>query len=187
MINKTISNPNATATPRQTFACFCKTGYDVRGCNLTMKQASDILDGKLDPATLTGAIQKRKAAAPKEDFAAIFAEAHASGMQAGSAINPVPMVVQGHANPLDDNSPVTQRWVVSEGACGFAWISFKGNTPWGRWAKANGHASAHHPSGLSVWVGEFNQSITRKEAYAEAFAAVLRKHNITAYAGSRLD
>ncbi len=184
---RTISNPTAPATTRQTFACFAKTGYDVRGCNLTMKQASDILDGKLDPGTLTGTIQKRKAATPKQDFEALYAAADAAGMKAGQACIPTPMTVVGHANPLNDNSPVTNRWVVSEGACGFAWVSFAGTTSWARWAKAKGVASRHYPTGYCVWVHQFNQSITRKESYAEAFAKILRDNGITAYAGSRLD
>jgi hypothetical protein len=40
---------------------------------------------------------------------------------------------------------------------------------------------------MSLWVHQFDQSITRKEAYAAAYADTLRKHGIEAYAGSRLD
>lgn len=179
-MNNTMSNPNETATPRQTFAIFCKTGYDVRGCSLTKQNASDILDGKVDVTSFAGAIQKRKAAAPKVDFAAIHAEAHAAGMAAGQAIIPVPMVVR------DDMSGKVYEPVM-DGACGFAWVRFKGTTPWAKWAKAQGIASKSYPTGMSVWVHQFNQSITRKEAYAGAYAKVLRNHGIEAYAGSRLD
>lgn len=183
-----INNPSAPISFKQGLAVFYKTGYDVRGCNLTMQQASDILDGKLDPGTLPGAIQKRKAATPKQDFEALYAKAHAAGMAAGESCIPVPMVVVQRANPLNDASPIVKAYEpVMDGACGFAWVSFKGNTPWAKWAKAKGVARAHYPSGYSVWVGEFNQSVTRKEAYASAFAEVLRAAGITAYAGSRLD
>ena len=40
---------------------------------------------------------------------------------------------------------------------------------------------------VEIWVGEFNQSVTRKEAYAQAFAEVLREAGVTAYASSRKD
>ena len=42
-------------------------------------------------------------------------------------------------------------------------------------------------SGLSVWVSEGGQSMERKEAYARAYADVLRAAGIEAYAGSRMD
>lgn len=188
MNNQTIQNPNAPATPRQTFACFVKTGYDVRGCNLNMQQASNILDGKLDPAILPGAIQKRKAAAAKIDFAAIHAEAHASGMEAGNSVIPAPMIVSERVNPLDDSSAITKVYQpVMDGVCGFAWVSFAGNTAWAKWAKVNRIASKHYPLGYCVWVGHFNQSLTRKESYADAYCKVLNKHGIKAYVGSRMD
>jgi len=153
-----------------------------------MQQASDILDGKLDAGTIPGAVQKRKAAAPKQDFDALYARAHAAGMVAGNGCVPVPMVVIERDNPLSDASPIVKAYEpVMDGVCGFAWVSFKGNTPWAKWAKAKGVASEHYPSGYSIWVGEFNQSMTRKESYAHAFAKILRDSGIMAYADSRLD
>lgn len=185
---KTISNPQAPASPKQTFAVFCKSGYDVRGCNLTMQQASDILDGKLDPGTLPGAVQKRKAAAPKQDFAAIHAEADAAGMAAGQSCIPVPMVVVQRANPLDDSSPVVKAYEpVMDGVCGFAAVVVSGLSPFGKWAKKQGIMRPHYPKGLSLWIGAFNQSMTRKEAYAEGYVKVLRLHGIEAYSWSRMD
>jgi hypothetical protein len=173
-----IKNPSAAATPKQTFAIFVRTGYDVRACNLNMADASAILDGKIEASTFAGAIQKRKAAAPKVDFAAIHAEAHAAGMKAGTEVIPTPMVVVDGSRTYEP---------VMDGACGFAWVRFKGTTPWARWAKAQKLAGAAYPTGLSIWVHQFDQSITRKEAYATAYAQVLRNHGIEAYAGSRLD
>jgi hypothetical protein len=80
-----------------------------------------------------------------------------------------------------------QSWYVSEGCCGFAWIEFKGTTPWARWAKKAGKARKNYPTGYSIWVSEFGQSVDRKEAYAKAFAKVLKEHGVEAYANSRLD
>lgn len=176
------------ASSRQLWAVFCKTGYDVRACKLTKEQASDILDDKLDVATVAGAVQKRKAATIQTKWDAIYAEAHAAGMAAGQQAVPVPMVVVERANPLDDRSPVVRKYEpVMDGCCGFAWIVISGIGAFAKWAKEKGLASKHYPAGLSFWVGEFNQSLTRKEKYAYAFAEVLNKHGIKAYAGSRMD
>ena len=117
-------------------------------------------------------------------FASIHKVAHEAGLEAGLNVLPVPMTVC-EADLM--GNPVGRSWTVSEGACGFAWVTFAGNTPWGRWAKAQGIASKGYPKGLQIWVSEFNQSVDRKEAYAQAYAKVLREHGIEAYAQSRLD
>jgi hypothetical protein len=109
----------------------------------------------------------------------LWNEAVAAGRAAGEAVAPVPMVVSegsgGH------------QWYVADGVCGFAWVDFPGNDAFGRWAKKSGRARKSYPSGLSHWVGDFNQSMQRKEAYAHAFAGVLRAAGIRAYAKSRMD
>jgi len=117
----------------------------------------------------------------------VFNKAHAAGMKAAQEVTVNPMIVQQRANVLDDNSPVTQQWLVEDGVCGFAWVSIKGNTKFGRWASKTGRASKGYPTGLNIWVHEFGQSYTRKYAYAQAFANVLQENGIIAYAGGRLD
>jgi len=117
-------------------------------------------------------------------FASIHKVAHSAGLEAGMNALPEPMTVT-EADLM--GNPIGRSWTVSEGACGFAWVTFAGNTPWGRWAKAQGIASKGYPKGLQIWVSEFNQSVDRKEAYAQAYAKVLREHGIEAYAQSRLD
>jgi len=99
------------------------------------------------------------------------------------------MVVQQHADQCNDNSPVVQQWTVSEGVCGFAWIVIKpGTSSFARWLVKRELAKAHYYGGVSIWVSLFNQSMERKERYAEAFAHVLRDlYQVTAYAGSRMD
>jgi hypothetical protein len=117
-------------------------------------------------------------------FASIHKVAHGMALEAGMNALPEPMTVV-EADLM--GNPIGRSWTVSEGACGFAWITFAGNTPWGKWAKTQGIASKGYPKGLQIWVSEFNQSMARKEAYAYAYAKVLREHGIEAYAHSRMD
>jgi hypothetical protein len=118
----------------------------------------------------------------------LYARAHAAGMAAGEAARPTPMVVTEHRNPLDDSSPVIRTYApVMSGVCGFAWVTVRPATSsFARYLKARGHRRGYE-GGIQIWVGEFGQSMERKEAYARAFAAVLREAGITAYAASRMD
>ena len=120
-------------------------------------------------------------------FQTLYDLAHTAGMRAANECVPTPMVVNQHADMMNDSSPVVESWKVDDGPCGFAWIWFKGNTPFGRWAKRMGHARKSYPSGLQIWVSMFNQSMTKKEAYAQAFAEALRINGVDAYAQSRMD
>ena len=128
------------------------------------------------------------ATATKTDFSALYEKADAAGKAAAQASVPTPIVVGEETSPfsgvIDYAKPT---YYVADGLCGFAWVSFKGNTAWGRWAKKAGKAKPAYGGGLQVWVSNYGQSVTRKEAYAQAFAAVLREQGIEAYAGSRLD
>ena len=124
----------------------------------------------------------------KTDWPSLYSEAHRAGMDAGSSSVPTPMVVQQHSNVMNDNSPVVQQWNVPDGVCGFAWVVVRpANSPFANWLKKNNLARAHYRGGVSVWVGEFNQSMTRKEAYAAAFAQVLHKAGLNAHSDSRMD
>jgi hypothetical protein len=121
------------------------------------------------------------------NFKAIWDEATKAGLDAGQKCTPTPMVVRD-ANLLTDKPlPGGQSCHVSGGVCGFAWISFKGNTPWARWAKTNARARKGYPSGMRISVQEFGQSMERKIAYAEAVVQVLRKYGIEAYSDWRMD
>jgi hypothetical protein len=86
---------------------------------------------------------------------------------------------------IQNGEPV--REVIADGVCGFAWISFKGTGPWAAWAKKNAGASKGYPKGLMIWISDYNQSMARKEAFADAAAEVLRANGIEAYAQSRMD
>ena len=108
----------------------------------------------------------------------IIDKAYKAGIEAGKNARPIPMYVIDQGIPIDR---------IDDGACGFAWIAFPGNTSFGKWAKKQGLARSHYPSGLCVWVSEFGQSVDRKDAFAGAYARVLKDSGIDAYAGSRLD
>jgi hypothetical protein len=121
------------------------------------------------------------------NYQQLWDQAVEAGMVAGNAAQPVPMTVRG-SGILINGVPINNEvYHVAEGACGFAWVSFPGNDAFGRWAKQHAGASKHYPSGLCHWVSQFNQSVARKEAYARAFAQVLRDAGVKAYADSRLD
>lgn len=122
-------------------------------------------------------------------FTELVTSAYKAGHAAATTVVPPVMVVTEHASPLDDNSPVVQQWVVPAGPCGFAEVKFKGNTAFGRWMKA--HQLARHSDyegGNYIWVSAYDQSVTRKECFARAFAQVLREGGVAdAYSTSRLD
>lgn len=124
----------------------------------------------------------------KAELAAIYDEARAAGLAAGEGDKPPAMVVAQHLSPLDDGSPVIKSWLVPDGPCGFAWVNVPGNSPFGRFLKAEKGCHAGYPKGVNYWVGDHRQSLSRKEAHARAFAEVLRKHGIErVYADSRMD
>jgi len=123
--------------------------------------------------------ESKQRAARNAGFVALVSVAHAAGIRAGRECRPIPMVVSTASGIAIET--------VDDGACGFAWIEFAGNTAFGRWAKKEGIAGNHYPSGLCIWVHEFGQSVDRKAAYAGAYAQVLRNSGIDAFANSRLD
>ena len=122
------------------------------------------------------------------DFATVWAAAHEAGHGAATAITPRTVVFGSPSTPLGSDVDYSKPFYVeTEGVCGFAWVEFAGNTAFGRWAKSAGLARKGYPKGLSYWVSGYGQSMERKEAYAQAFADVLRGSGIKAYAASRMD
>lgn len=123
------------------------------------------------------------------ELEALFTRAHEAGMKAGTDVVPTPMHVVERANPLDDTSPVVHRYApVMDGVCGFAWIVIRpGTSRAARMAKELFQGYNGHGGGIHIHVHQFNQSLTRKEAYAEAFAQVLKAAGISAHAASRMD
>lgn len=123
-------------------------------------------------------------------------KAHAAGLAAVEQCRPTPMVVQQHANQLDDNSPVVKQWHVPDGPCGFAWVSIKPcRGPFVTFCKKNGIGSRsdyHKAWHITPWDTKAgrtaqSQSIELKSAYCGAYAQVLREAGINAWMESRLD
>lgn len=124
------------------------------------------------------------------EFQKWFSEAHEAGMAAGNASVPTPMVVGSPSTPFgNDIDPKKPTYFVADGVCGFAWVNVKpGTSSFAKWmVKSDKARKDAYYGGVTVWVGYFGQSMTRKEAYASAFANVLRKYGVTAYANSRMD
>ena len=111
-------------------------------------------------------------------FDQVLAESQVAGIAAMNASLPIPMTVTGGG----------KSYFVSEGVCGFAWVHIKekASTRLGKYMVTRGMRRSYG-GGLEYWIGEGGQSMQRKEAYAEAFANVFRKHGIIAYAQSRMD
>ena len=124
-------------------------------------------------------------------FSEIYNRAHAAGMQALNTAQPSPMVVT-EADVFGRPLANAVRHYVSEGACGFAWVRVRpGNCQFANWLKKTGLARKAYEGGVDIWVSEGGQSVERKEAYARAFAKVIREENIpgvkSVYSDSRLD
>ena len=126
---------------------------------------------------------------------AIYEEAHAAGMAAASKCVPTPMIVTQHQDPWDNTSPVVKQYApVMSGVCGFAWVNVRpGTCSFARWAKKQdlGYSDSYY-GGYTIYVSGKHfpgceQSMEIKEAYAQAFAEVLRDYGIGAVARSRMD
>ena len=118
----------------------------------------------------------------------IYQQAHEHGNLAVKMAFVTPMVVQQRENPLNDDSKVVREYFINDGVCGFANVIVKpANCKFAKYLQAQGLGRKHYYGGLSMSVRDFNQSLQKKEAYAEAFAKVLNDNGITAYVESRMD
>lgn len=114
----------------------------------------------------------------------IYTTARAAGLAAAAAAQVQPMIVQ-QCRGLFDHT-VVREYVIDEGVCGFASVVIK-NIKFANQLKKMGLGRKNYGGGYALSVQDFNQSLTRKEAYAHAFAKVLNDHGITAYTDSRMD
>jgi hypothetical protein len=112
---------------------------------------------------------------------ALFEKAYTIGMEAGKAVECRPMHLR--------NNATGEVFTVDEGPCGFAWVNVKpGNCRFANFLKAEGLARRDsYYGGVTIWCREFNQSHTRKAAWATAVSAELQKYGLRASAGERLD
>lgn len=101
---------------------------------------------------------------------------------------------QIHAQATAAAAKTTQEFLAKHGdrdACGFAWVTVYGvklNTRLGKAMKAAGFRKAYE-GGIQLWnpSGSYTQAITAKEEGARAYAEVLKRAGLEAYAGSRMD
>jgi hypothetical protein len=108
----------------------------------------------------------------------IYSEAHNAGMVALNKCVPRPMVVNA----------VDKSYYVEDGLCGFAYIIIRpARGQLISWLKKNNIGRKHYNGGYSIFVGEGDQSVAKKEAYAKAFAEVLKKYDINCHVETRLD
>ena len=119
----------------------------------------------------------------------LLEKAHLMGMDAGRRVGVTPMVVgtptELFGNEIDWNK---STYHVSDGVCGFAGVVIKpARGKFVSYLKKLGMGYKHYYGGWYVSVREFGQSMTRKEAYAEAFAKVLTEEGMSCYVDSRMD
>ena len=119
----------------------------------------------------------------------LLERAHLMGMDAGRSVGVTPMLVgtptELMGNDIDYSKPT---YVVNDGVCGFAGVVIKpARGKFVSYLKSIGMGYKHYYGGWYVSVREFNQSLTRKEAYANAYAKVLSEAGFKCYVDSRMD
>lgn len=131
-----------------------------------------------------------------EILSEICEKADRAGNEAVETLQVVPMVVgqetELFSGKIDYSKPT---YYVEDGVCGFAWVDVypanKGNTRLGKAERkaleSVGFKKDVYGKKYYKWISAFNQSMQKKEAYASAFAKVLRENGLKAYSGSRLD
>lgn len=109
------------------------------------------------------------------DHERLYVKARQAGLEAGKNEQTSTMIVSG-------------RYIVPDGPCGFAWVIVKpGTSSFARWLVRTNRGSKAYRGGVQIWVSDFNQSMERKSAYADAFAKVLQQAGIECYSDSRMD
>ena len=111
----------------------------------------------------------------------LLTRASDAGSAAGKAAVPVPMVVS--------DTQSSARWYVPGGVCGFGAVKVRpGNCSFARWAVKQGVARpTHYDGGVSFHSPFPTQSLAVHEAWAHAFADVLRAGGIRATSDCRID
>ena len=122
--------------------------------------------------------------------ARLFESAHEAGLKAGHEVGVSPMIVGSPSTPfgsdIDSSKPT---YFVESGVCGFAGVVIKpARGKFVSYLKKMGLGWKHYYGGFYMTCREFGQSLTRKEAYCEAFAKVLSESGMSRiYVDSRMD
>ena len=126
------------------------------------------------------AYEKKMRLARNDQFRTDWTDACAAGDAAVAALTVTPMVVVGREG----------SHFVEAGVCGFAQVQVRPRTSaFARWlvAEGIGRSSDYHKC-VYYNVHQFNQSLQRKEAWAEAVAAFLTAKGYTGVSSdSRID
>ena len=119
----------------------------------------------------------------------LLERAHLMGMDAGRDASVTPMVVGSPSTPFGSDIDYSKKtYFVEGGACGFAGVVIKpARGKFVSYLKSLGMGHKHYYGGYYVPVREFGQSMSRKEAYADAFAKVLTEEGMRCYVDSRMD
>ena len=124
----------------------------------------------------------------------LWGRARKAGQEALAKCTPRPMVVT-EVGLFDEPVPGGKSYFVEDGVCGFAWVKVRpANSAFAKWLKTlpgtGEYLTPQHDQyagGITIWIIVGNQSMQKKEAYANAMADVLKAEGINAYAESRLD
>ena len=104
-------------------------------------------------------------------FEKIFSDAIKKGNEAAEIVQPVPMVVQQHANVMDDNSPVVKQWECNDGVCGFGWVEVSpGNSSFANWLKSKGYFYSNYGGCVHISSRLQTQSLEKNAAWAAGLA-----------------
>ncbi len=200
------------ATPRQHFTIYKLTGWDTRNSEMTNGQASFVIHNSIakkfskvvpvlsnTPGTInrqnrtfdstSKSTTKRTTKSQSDIWKELHDKAHEAGLKAVKDCTPVPMTVGSPTTVLGNDIDYSKKtYFVEGGVCGFAWIKIaEGRSSFAKWAKTNLRAHKSYSGGVDIWVGDFGQSMQRKEAYAYAYADVLQDAGVKAYGQSRMD
>ena len=119
----------------------------------------------------------------------LLERAHLMGMDAGRSVGVTPMVVGTPTTLFGSEIDYSKKtYFVEGGVCGFAGVVIKpARGKFVSYLKSIGIGNKHYYGGYYVSVHEFGQSLTRKEAYADAYAKVLSEAGMSCYVDSRMD
>ena len=119
----------------------------------------------------------------------LYEKAHLAGMRAGNGEKVTPMIVGSPSTPLgSDIDPSKPTYFVESGVCGFAGVVIKpARGKFVSLLKKCGLGWKHYYGGFYMTCRHFGQSLTRKEAYASAFADVLTEIGLSVYVDSSMD
>ncbi len=119
----------------------------------------------------------------------VLERAHYMGMDAGRRAEVTPMVVGTPTELMGSEIDYSKKtYIVESGVCGFAGILIKpARGKFVSYLKSIGMGRKHYYGGYYVPVRVFGQSLTRKEAYAKAFADVLKEVGMKVFVDSRMD